>query len=79
MPFGIFAVRDLPSESLRFSPNELVFGHRVSCPLDVVIEGWSSIGSRITEPLLDFATRTRSCLHEALELADDNLGMPSQG
>ena len=63
----------MPSESLGFSPNELVFGHRVLGLLDVVREGWSDSGGNKAELLLDFVIRTRSRLHKALELARDNL------
>lgn len=39
VPFFMFAVREVSSQSLRFSPSELVFDHRVRGPLDMVKEG----------------------------------------
>ena len=72
IPFVLFAIREVPSESLGFSPNELVFGHRVRGPLDVVHEVWSG-QIRDEEPLLDFVVKTRTRLHQALELAKENL------
>ena len=36
VPYLMFAVREVPTESLGFSPNQLVFGHLVRGPLDVV-------------------------------------------
>ena len=73
VPFVMFAVREVPSESLGFSPNELVFGQCVHGPFDVVREGWSDSGGDKAEPLLDFVIRTRYRLHKALELARDSL------
>ena len=36
--FLLFATREVPQESLGFSPNELVFGHRVREPLSLLKE-----------------------------------------
>ena len=38
LPFLLFAVRDAPTESLGFSPFELVFGHEVRGPLQLLRE-----------------------------------------
>ena len=38
IPFLLFAVRDAPTESLGFSPFELVFGHEVRGPLQLLRE-----------------------------------------
>ena len=73
VPFVMFAVREVPSESLGFSHNELVFGHRVRGPLDVVREGWSESNGDKAELLLGFVTCTRYRLHKALELTRGNL------
>ncbi len=67
----MFAVREVPTESLGFSPNELVFGHRVQGPLAVMKDGWSE--KEESEPLLDFVCRTRERLQKALQLARENL------
>ena len=72
IPFVLFAIREVPTESLGFSPNELVFGHRVRGPLDVVYEGWSGQADS-AEPLLDMVSKTRIRLHQALDLARSNL------
>lgn len=34
-PYVMYAVRETPTTSLGFSPNQLVFGHRIRVPLDV--------------------------------------------
>ena len=69
----MFAVREVPSESLGLSPNELMFGHCVRGPLDVLRESWSDSGGDKAEPLLNVLTRTYYRWHKALELARNNL------
>lgn len=73
MLFVMFAVREVPSGSLGFSRNELVFDHRVRNPLDVMREEWSCSGRSTAEQLLNFVTSAILRLHKALELDRDNL------
>ena len=40
LPFLLFAIRSVPNESLGLSPFEIVFGHNVRGPLDVLRESW---------------------------------------
>ena len=40
LPYLLFALRSAPSEALGYSPFQLVFGHSVRGPLDVVRECW---------------------------------------
>ena len=40
LPFLLFAIRSVPNESLGLSPFEVVFGHNVRGPLDVLRESW---------------------------------------
>ena len=72
VPYVLFAVREVPTESLGFSPNELVFGHRVRGPLDVVWEAWCGEQS---EPMsmLEYISKSRERMLEARELARNNL------
>ncbi len=39
LPWLLLAAREVQQESLGFSPNDLVFGHRVRGPLSVLREG----------------------------------------
>ena len=39
LPFVVFALRQAPNISTGFSPFELVYGHNVRTPLDIVYEG----------------------------------------
>ena len=40
IPFVLFALRQAPNRTTGFSPFELVYGHYVRTPLDVIYEGW---------------------------------------
>lgn len=72
IPFVMFAARDVPNDSLGFSPNDLVFAHRVRGPVDVVFDAWSS-GSEDPQPLLKYVQSTRERLLKATKMARDNL------
>lgn len=71
MPFLLFAIRDAPSESLGFSPFELVYGHEVRGPLRMLKE-------RVVEPaergdVLQYVATFKSRLKSACETAHKNL------
>ena len=42
LPFAVFALRQAPNRTTGYSPYELVYGHNVRTPLDVLYEGWKS-------------------------------------
>ena len=72
IPFLLFATRDVPSESLVFSPNELIFGHHVRGPLMLVKERWSgavSSSPSVLQYVIDFKER----LAQGLQVAHANL------
>ena len=73
IPFVLFAAREVPSDSLGFSPNELVFGHKVRGPLSVVHDAWVKGNPNQAESLLEYVRKTRERLHNALALARENL------
>ena len=71
IPFLLFAVRDAPTESLGFSPFELVFGHEVRGPSQLLRE-------KIIRPappgdVLDYVSLMRGRLQLACEVASKNL------
>ena len=41
LPYLLFAYREVPQESTGFAPFELLYGHRVRGPLDVLKEVWT--------------------------------------
>ena len=40
LPFALFALRSSPNRDTQFSPFQLVYGHRVRTPLDILHQGW---------------------------------------
>ena len=73
VPYVLFAVREAPTESLGFSPNQLVFGHRVRGPLDVVREAWCQPSPERPVSLLKSLMSSRERLAKALEVAQTHL------
>ena len=43
VPFALFAIRAAPNRETGFSPFELVYGHHVRTPLDIVHQGWEEL------------------------------------
>ena len=43
IPFALFALRSSPNRDTGFSPFELVFGHSVRTPLDILHQGWAQM------------------------------------
>ena len=43
VPFALFALRSSPNRDTKFSPFELVYGHRVRTPLDILHQGWVEV------------------------------------
>ena len=67
----LFAARESVQESLGFSPFELVFGHRVRGPLQLLKEKWLTTDSELN--LLDYVSSFKTKLARAGEIARDNL------
>lgn len=67
----MMAAREVTQESTGFSPNDLVFGHKVRGPLAVLQDDWKK-----TPPptnLTDYVNGFRRRLYEAGKLAKSNL------
>ena len=43
LPFAMFALRSAPNRDTHFSPFQLVYGHRVRTPLDILHQGWAEL------------------------------------
>ena len=43
LPFAMFALRSAPNKDSLFSPYQLVYGHRVRTPLDILHQGWAEL------------------------------------
>ena len=62
LPFVLYAIRSSPNETLGFSPYELVYGHNVRGPLDMLKENWESSKSNknMLQYILDFKEKLNS-------------------
>ena len=52
LPYLLFAYREVPQESMGFSPFELLYGRRVRGPLDVLREPWTGDETEDTPAVL---------------------------
>ena len=43
VPFALFALRSAPNRDTLFSPFQLVYGHQVRTPLDILHQGWAEV------------------------------------
>ena len=72
LPYLLFAYREVPQESTGFSPFELLFGHHVRGPLDVMKESWEE-REYVGEDVLTYIMNMRERLATMSELAHENL------
>jgi hypothetical protein len=72
LPLLLFAIREVPNESLGFSPFELVFGRSVRGPLALVKEKWLG-DDQPTESVLNYVVKLKERLRSACELAKKHL------
>lgn len=70
LPWLLLAAREVVQESTGFSPNDLVFGHKVQGPLALLWDNWKEV-----EPqnLLDYVNGFRYRLYRAQEVASGKL------
>lgn len=73
VPLVLFAAREVVQESLGFSPNELVFGHRVRGPMSLLKEKLLEEDSSSQVNLLKHVSAFRHRLRRACEIAGENL------
>ena len=66
LPFALFALRSAPNRDTAFSPYQLVYGHRVRTPLDILYEGWAEVefGELETEEWADWLVERLAVWHE---------------
>ena len=72
IPYVLFAYREMPQESTRFSPFELVYGGEVRGPLDVLKETWESC-PRSDESILSRVILVRERLEKMATLIQTNM------
>lgn len=71
LPFLLFATRETPSESLGYSPFQLIFGHEVRGPLKLLKEQWIHHNDQVN--LLEYVSKFKERLSTTLEVARTNL------
>lgn len=70
----LFAYREVPQESLKFSPFEMVYGHVVRGPLAVLRELWTGeIHSEEEKSTFQYVLELRERLEETCQLAHEEL------
>lgn len=72
LPWLLFAYREIPVETIGFSPFEMLFGRDVRGPLNLVKSGWKPTSLHKTKPnVLQFLLETREKLKTCQELAQE--------
>ena len=68
LPFALFALRSAPNRDTKFSPYQLVYGHRVRTPLDILHQGWAEVefSEMETEEWADWLVDRLAVWHEAV-------------
>ena len=71
IPYLLFAIRSSVNESLGVSPFDMIFGHNVRGPLDLIREEWESANTDTN--LIDYIDKFKSKIHQTWEFANSNL------
>lgn len=74
IPALLFAYREVPQESLGFSPFELLYGRRVRGPMSILRQAWTD--DRAPEEVQTTATyvvELRNRIHETCQIAQESL------
>ena len=70
----LFAYREVPQESLAFSPFELIYGRTVRGPMQILKELWTKeVESPETKTTYEYVLDLKNRLSETCELAQQNL------
>ncbi|XP_068236136.1 uncharacterized protein [Palaemon carinicauda] len=71
--FLLFAIREVPHESLGFSPYEMLFGRSVRGPLSVIKEEWLNTPSESSQTLQQYMNKLKSTLMQVRKIAGEKL------
>ena len=69
--FALFAARDAVQDSMGFSPFELIFGHSVKGPMNLLKEKW--LAENTQNNLLDYVSDFKERIFSAVKIAKENL------
>ena len=79
IPAALFAYREMPNDSLKFSPFELLYGRKVRGPLSILHELWSNDGTdNEVITTYQYVLDLRSRLEETAKLAASHAEISSQ-
>ncbi|XP_067442125.1 uncharacterized protein [Thunnus thynnus] len=78
LPFLLFAYREVPQSSTGFSPFQLLYGHSVRGPMDVLKEAWEGPMPQQQCSELSYVLKMRDKLDQFQELANGNLGQAQE-
>ena len=73
LPYLLFAYRETKQASTGFSPFELIYGHHVRGPLDVLREEWEEKKKGASESVVSYLVNMRERLSKWTETAHQNL------
>ena len=72
LPYLLFAYREVPQASTGFSPFELIYGHQVRGPLDILRETWES-SPKSSESIVSHVLSIHDKLDKLRSLVQENL------
>ena len=78
IPFVLLTTRDIPSESTRYSPFKLVYGHEVRGSLKFGKERLLGESKPCSSNFLDYVSGFRERLSHACEVAREHLRVPQE-
>ena len=79
IPALLFAYREVPQESLRFSPFELLYGRRVRGPMAILRQLWTGqLPAGDVQTTAEYVVDLRNRIAETCQIAHDCLQKNSQ-
>ena len=70
LPWVLFAYREIPVETLGFSPFEMLYGRNIRGPLQLLKAGWKPTTGKTKPNVLEFLLGIRERLRTCQEIAD---------
>ena len=79
LPSVLFAYREIPNDTLKFSPFELLYGHRVRGPLSILHDLWTNTDlSDEVKTTYQYVLDLRSRLEDSASIASANAAVNSK-
>ena len=73
LPFLLFAYREVPQATTGFSPFDLLYGHHVRGPLDILKEAWEGEQPAKQVGVMSYVLKMRDKLEQLTDLAHANI------